>query len=365
MRKANNKINLIALGIITLSSTFTQASAAPQPIKVIRILSVQGGGMRGLIPLSGIDYLTKTTNKSVNQLFDVAAGSSTGTIIVSSLTNGTYKKQPVTTTTLKDLYLLYGNKIFSNTNSSGDASTENNAATQAASAKSLYEITATLLQNTTLRQAKNNLIIPAYSMTAQQPYVFNNLAANNNTDYYLKDLVMASTSNPGSFPQYNLTSTSGKSAGYFIDPGVTFTNQPALIAYTLAQKQCPNCKFIIAAFGTGKAPGYTAAQITASRNWNNQQWTDNLSYKDANSIPSRATLANDNNILATMASTPGSNIIYYHEFNTNITAQEATNGFSGAKNIMLDYLKSGSNMVAQNKSELNKLSQLLIKYQNK
>jgi patatin-like phospholipase/acyl hydrolase len=365
MNKVNNKLNIIALSIITLSSIFITANAKDKPTRVIRIISVQGGALRGLIPLAGIDYLTKTTKKSVNQLFDVAAGSSTGSIIVSALTNGTYEKQPVTTTTLIDLYLMYGSKIFSNTNTGSNSETQNNvAATQTASANALYEIISTLLQNTTLRQAKSNLIIPAYSMTEQQPYVFNSWAANHNANYYLKDLVMASTSNPGYFPQYNLKTTAGKSAGYFIDPGVSFTNQPALIAYTLAQKQCPNCKFIIAAFNTGAAPGYTAAQITASRNWSSQQWTDNLSYKNNNSISSRAISVSDNDILDTMANTKDSNIIYYHDFNIPLTKQESAGGYSGDKNTMQAYLQKGTEMVTQNKRELNKLGKLLLKYQN-
>lgn len=57
------------------------------------ILSIDGGGMRGVIPLKMLCYLEEQTGKPAYELFDMVAGTSTGAIISAGLGLGLSAKQ--------------------------------------------------------------------------------------------------------------------------------------------------------------------------------------------------------------------------------------------------------------------------------
>lgn len=57
------------------------------------ILSIDGGGMRGVIPLTMLVHLEEQTGKPAHQLFDMVAGTSTGAIIAAGLALGLSAKQ--------------------------------------------------------------------------------------------------------------------------------------------------------------------------------------------------------------------------------------------------------------------------------
>lgn len=56
-----------------------------QPKKKPRVLSIDGGGVRGIIPASVLDRIEQATQLPICQLFDVFTATSTGTIITSGL----------------------------------------------------------------------------------------------------------------------------------------------------------------------------------------------------------------------------------------------------------------------------------------
>lgn len=67
--------------------------------KKIKILSIDGGGTRGLLPSTMLNCLEKETGQKVTDLFDVIVGSATGGIIAAALGAG------METAELIDLYL--------------------------------------------------------------------------------------------------------------------------------------------------------------------------------------------------------------------------------------------------------------------
>jgi len=88
----------------------TPAKALDKPIHV---LSIDGGGVRGIIPAEILDYITSQTKLAVHEMFDLVAGTSTGGIIALGLgttcKNGSERYTP---RELSDLYLNSSSKIF-------------------------------------------------------------------------------------------------------------------------------------------------------------------------------------------------------------------------------------------------------------
>jgi patatin-like phospholipase/acyl hydrolase len=80
-----------------------------------RMLSIDGGGIRGLIPAMLLDKLETVTGKTVPQLFDVVAGTSTGGILALALTLRSEQDPARPKFRAADLLKLYkeqGTKIF-------------------------------------------------------------------------------------------------------------------------------------------------------------------------------------------------------------------------------------------------------------
>ena len=80
---------------------------------VIRILSIDGGGIRGVIPARVLVELERLTGLPIASTFDVIAGTSTGGIIALGLTRPTgVDGAPLAAREVLELYMRRGNEIF-------------------------------------------------------------------------------------------------------------------------------------------------------------------------------------------------------------------------------------------------------------
>ena len=81
--------------------------------KKFRILSIDGGGLRGMVPLMVLEKIEKETGKRIHEMFDMVVGTSTGGIIVCGvLASGDGKTPNLTLGQLMNLYRSKAGEIF-------------------------------------------------------------------------------------------------------------------------------------------------------------------------------------------------------------------------------------------------------------
>jgi patatin-like phospholipase/acyl hydrolase len=78
----------------------------------IKVLAVDGGGIRGIIPALLLSEIQKRLSRDLCQTFDLIAGTSTGGIIALGLGTLCNNGKPYTPDQLLNLYLQNGSAIF-------------------------------------------------------------------------------------------------------------------------------------------------------------------------------------------------------------------------------------------------------------
>ncbi|WP_254413114.1 patatin-like phospholipase family protein [Dyadobacter diqingensis] len=82
-----------------------------------KILAIDGGGIRGVVPLQVIRYIESVTKREIHQSFDLIAGTSTGGILASALTiqdrsSVEANKRKYKLDDLESIYRVRGKEIF-------------------------------------------------------------------------------------------------------------------------------------------------------------------------------------------------------------------------------------------------------------
>ena len=81
--------------------------------RIRRVLSIDGGGIRGIIPALVIAHLEKKTAKPASQLFDLIVGTSTGGMLALGLALQTEDGEPrFQAKQMVKLYGVHGGEIF-------------------------------------------------------------------------------------------------------------------------------------------------------------------------------------------------------------------------------------------------------------
>jgi patatin-like phospholipase/acyl hydrolase len=225
--------------------------------KVVKILTIDGGGVRGLIPATILNTLSREIgNKPLFKYFDIISGTSTGALIALFLT--TPKIQNVSTQNRTELLVnLYENESKYLFNPKwGTLKMFKQILKPKYPSKYMTEIANRYFGNATLKDSITNLIIPAFDMYSMQPFFFKHRPCyfdyKKDLNFYIKDVALAATAAPTYLPPVHLKSLDSPRPFCFADGGL-FANNPALCAYIEARKLYPNAeKFVFLSLGTGK-----------------------------------------------------------------------------------------------------------------
>ena len=135
-----------------------------------KVLSIDGGGIRGIIPAMVLAEIEGRTGKSTAEVFDLVAGTSTGGILALGLTKPGQNGGPeYSAKKLIDLYETEGGKIFSipvwhRIHSAGGLAEEKYPA------KGIEEIALEYFGDVRLAKALTEVLVTAYEVERRGPW---------------------------------------------------------------------------------------------------------------------------------------------------------------------------------------------------
>ncbi|KMZ74423.1 putative Patatin T5 [Zostera marina] len=276
---------------MTSTDMITSSSSLSVNRNFTTILSIDGGGIRGIIPAAILEYLeSKLQELDGNEArladyFDMIAGTSTGGLITAMITAPDNNGRPMFPA--KDLITFYKEespKIFKQNSACLNLikSIQQLFRRPKYNGKYLHKLIEQLLGEIKLDQTITNIIIPTFDIKKMQPIIFSTMEAKRNTNdnVFLKDVCISTSAAPTFLPAYSFQ-TKGSVDGEeviknfeLIDGGIA-VNNPTVMAMTEISKetidehkndQVIHCsgKYLILSLGTGTAKNeqrYNAAEV--------------------------------------------------------------------------------------------------------
>lgn len=221
---------------------------------VYRILSIDGGGIRGVFALGVLDLIVQEIDPTFLEKIDCFAGTSTGAIIVSALMQGYTPKE------LLRFYSIFGRSVFPKRRevSTGEA---------LYSPRLLKKVLQfALSEKVSLGDLKKDLVIPSCKLKNKNINrwnyeVYDNYNREKAKEHTLVDVALRSSAAPIYFPSYQ----------EHVDGGVYAVN-PSMVAFARAIDETGGNKKIeeirLLSIGTGINP----VGIEEETNWCAEKW---------------------------------------------------------------------------------------------
>ncbi|WP_455382789.1 patatin-like phospholipase family protein [Salinispira pacifica] len=243
---------------------------APVFGRTVRILSIDGGGVRGLIPSLVLEEIQRRLRSRGNmrpfhRIFDLMAGTSAGGIIALGLSlpevdpggKGFVRgKAALDISKITALFSARGLDIFPR---GGLANLRSilQAFGEKYSADSLESMMAGLFGDVTIHDALTNLLITSYDIEERGPHMFKKRPKRRDKadlNFYMRDVARATSAAPTYFEPAHIESVPPNGNQYCLVDGAIFANNPALAAYIEARKIFPHARrYLIVSLGTGRA----------------------------------------------------------------------------------------------------------------
>jgi predicted acylesterase/phospholipase RssA len=243
----------------------------------IRVLTIEGGGVRGIIPTRLLAALESLAGAPIVELFDVLVGTSTGGMLALGLvTPGEDGGPAYPAQTVGDIYTSHGPQIFPKLTSSLPRSLQeardwwSSASSNAAifgfnpeagnarySPEGIAEAFLVYFGDHRLSEALVDVIVTSYDLQTKSPVLFRSRDAklDPENDILMRDAARATSAAPTYFPPLEM-SWEGVKNRLLVDGGV-YAKNPAMIGYiegvTRAREQgLGDADVMVVSLGTGR-----------------------------------------------------------------------------------------------------------------
>jgi patatin-like phospholipase/acyl hydrolase len=222
--------------------------------KPVKILSIDGGGIRGMIPAVVLAGLEQRTGKRVADMFDLIAGTSTGGILALALTKPDGGGRPQYQA--EDVVRLYereGRRIF-------HRSGWRTVAALAALAEEKFPssgiegVLEDYFGEARLKDAATDVIITSYEIERRFPFFFKsrNARIKPGYDFAMKHVARATCAAPTFFEPCKLEADGPEDYYALVDGGL-YANNPAMCGLVEAMTCWPQAtEFLVVSLGTGE-----------------------------------------------------------------------------------------------------------------
>jgi len=224
------------------------------PRRPLRVLAIDGGGIRGILPAMVLADLERRTNRPIIDLFDLIVGTSTGGLVALALSCPDAEGKP--RHTARDIVRLYdveGKRVFSR-------SVWHKIRSVGALAEGKYPsggiegVLQDYFGECRLKDALADVVVPAYEIERRMPFFFKTCNAKQKSyyDYPMKGVIRAATAAPTYFEPMQVQ-IDGPNDYYALVDGALFAYNPGMCAYVEALNRYPDYNSVImVSLGTGK-----------------------------------------------------------------------------------------------------------------
>lgn len=197
-----------------------------------KVLTIDGGGVRGIVPAMILAEIERRMGKPAHKLFDVIAGTSTGAFIGALATRSSDTISPASADEIVELYRKEAGQYF-----------KKRFLWQLSppkyQRKSAENVLRKHLGEADLARTATRFIAPVYALREQPPRVhyFNTLAAQQlaSDNHLLWQVVRGATAAPSYFQPFDVQTANGSAHTTVIDGGV-YANNPAMLGWLHAHQ---------------------------------------------------------------------------------------------------------------------------------
>lgn len=223
--------------------------------KFASVLSLDGGGFRGLMQAYWLDYLESkdVTNRNVHEIFNVIGGTSIGGILAMAATVPNEDgNRALSTNDMIDMFVKQGGEIFPQRyryNYLGKFYDCFREITHCRyESDPLEKLLYSRFGSKVLGTALTNVVITSANADTQKPFLFNSL--NDETkNYKMWEIGRSTSAAPTYFKSYPLISLDSKTVQYLMDGGI-WCNNPSQIAYEAALTWAEKNQHIVLPYNT-------------------------------------------------------------------------------------------------------------------
>lgn len=232
-----------------------------------KILSIDGGGIRGIIPALLLAAIEGRTGEDISHLFDLIAGTSTGGILALGLCTPDAAGSPAySAARLVEFYESRGREIFARSFWRG-VSAAGGLSDERYPEGPLEGILSEYFGETTLEAALTDVLISSYDLESRQPFFFKSWRKETKA-VPMRWAARATSAAPTYFEPLQLQV--GEQLVTLVDGGV-YLNNPAVSAYAEARRRFPDERdFLVVSMGTGQLT--RPIHYAEAKDWGLVQW---------------------------------------------------------------------------------------------